>query len=317
MKRVVACFVLIILAAAAVFVGACRVILAGRNQASPAAPPPVAAVETPELPEETPVLPSVESSPAPSVVPSAEPTPARYEGEAIAEYALQFNGYDYNYGGTAPETGFDCSGLVYYVYKQFGYRLSRVAETQARDGMAVGTLEELLPGDLICFSWHGRRYINHVGLYIGNGEFIHAMDSAHDVLITSLEEYLQNHDWVARRIVGAVEKKTPQQIEAEEQYDRILAERAAAAATPTPSAAPITPPPSTIPDAAAIDRAEEERRHQEEIAQAWREIRGEESPSPVPTAPPTEETPPEVEEEIPLPEAPAAGPSAPGLIQIH
>ena len=152
-------------------------------------------------------------------MPAPVPTQTPYEGELIADYALQYDGYKYNYGGEDPETGFDCSGFVYYVFKHFGYRLNRVAEDQARNGEPVEEIEDLLPGDVICFSWITSNYINHVGIYIGDGKFIHAMDSANDVLITSLEEYLETHRWKGRRIIGAMEKKTAARIEAEERQD--------------------------------------------------------------------------------------------------
>ena len=95
-------------------------------------------------------------------------------GRQIAEYALQFVGYDYVWGGTSPSTGFDCSGLMYYVYSQFGYQLNRVAEDQARNGVHVDP-SELQPGDILCFYSNG--YIGHVGMYIGNGQFVHAANS--------------------------------------------------------------------------------------------------------------------------------------------
>ena len=83
--------------------------------------------------------------PTPSPTPSPSPTPVPYEGEEIAQYALQFNGYRYNYGGMDPSTGFDCSGLVYYVFRQFGYKLNRVAADQALNGIEVKTKADLLP----------------------------------------------------------------------------------------------------------------------------------------------------------------------------
>lgn len=223
--------------------------------------------------------------PTPSPSPAPLPTPVPYEGEEIAQYALQFNGYRYNYGGMDPSTGFDCSGLVYYVFRQFGYKLNRVAEGQALNGSKVEKQEDLLPGDIVCFSWITSSYINHVGIYIGDGKFIHAMDSAHDVLITKLDEYLETHRCVMRRIVGAEEKLSLSVIEALERQDaealaarmaeeeRIAAEQAKNA-SPTP-----TPPPAFIPDAGAISKAEAEEQHRKEIEEAWRAIWEEEESS--------------------------------------
>ncbi len=248
--------------------------------------------------------PSITPTPAPTPAPSPVPTKEPYEGELIAQYALQFDGGKYTYAGSDPSTGFDCSGLVFYVYRQFGYRLHRVAADQATDGASVNTLEELLPGDVVCFSWHTNNDINHAGIYIGDGLFIHAMDTAHGILITSLEEYLQTHKWKARRIVGCVQKLTLEEIEAMEQQEWAIQwaiaeeERLEKERLEKEAAAKTTPPPATIPDPDAGRREEEERRRQEEITQAWEEILQEE---PVPEEPVPEEP---VPEEIPVIEAP-------------
>ena len=168
-----------------------------------------------------PVQETAEPTPSLSPVPVPTPTEPPYEGELIADYALQFDGYDYLYGGKDPETGFDCSGLVFYVYRQFGYRLNRVAEDQAKNGAEGEDLEDLLPGDVLCFSWITGSYINHVGLYIGDGCFIHAMDSEHGVLISSLEEYLETHKVYPRRIIGEVEKRSLADIVAQERWEEM------------------------------------------------------------------------------------------------
>ncbi len=226
--------------------------------------------------------PAVTASPSPSLSPAATetpaPTPVPYEGEEIAQYARQFDGGTYRYAGKDPATGFDCSGLVYYVYRQFGYRLNRVAADQATNGIAVEKLEELLPGDILCFSWHGSSYINHAGIYIGEGDFIHAMDSAHGVLITSVEEYLQTHDWKARRIVGCMQKFTPEELAAIERQEEYLIwqQQEEAKRQAEKQAAAETPPPSVIPAADVLEqqakREEEERLRKEEIEKAWEEI---------------------------------------------
>ena len=245
------------------------------------------------------ITPAPTPLPTPSPAPTPVPTPAPYEGQLVADYALQYDGYKYNYGGEDPETGFDCSGFVYYVYKHFGYRLNRVAEDQARNGEPVEEIEDLLPGDVICFSWITSNYINHVGIYIGDGKFIHAMDSTNDVLITSLEEYLETHRWKGRRIIGTMEKKTAARIEAEERQDaealalmmaeqeQLEAERKAQEA-----ASAYTPPPAYIPETSGgLTEEEEAERHRQEIEEAWREIWEEESqeadtaPQPAPDDP--------------------------------
>ena len=122
------------------------------------------------------------------------------KGQQIAQYALQFLGYDYCWGGKDPSTGFDCSGLVYYVYSQFGYSLNRVAQDQARNGVAVSA-DALQPGDILCF-YSGSSYIGHVGIYIGDGMFVHAQNSATGVVITDLNGHYGQRGFEARRIVG-------------------------------------------------------------------------------------------------------------------
>ena len=121
------------------------------------------------------------------------------KGQQIAQYALQFLGYDYCWGGKDPSTGFDCSGLVYYVYSQFGYTLNRVAQDQARNGVAVSA-DALQPGDILCF-YSGSSYIGHAGIYIGNGMFVHAQNSATGVVITELAGHYADRGYEARRIV--------------------------------------------------------------------------------------------------------------------
>ena len=118
-------------------------------------------------------------------------------GKQIANYALQYVGYNYCWGGRSPDTGFDCSGLVYYVYQQFGYTLNRVAADQALNGVHV---DDLQPGDVLCF-YSGSSYIGHSGIYIGDGKFVHAANSATGVIVTSLEGYYSSRGYEARRIV--------------------------------------------------------------------------------------------------------------------
>ena len=120
-------------------------------------------------------------------------------GREIADYALKFVGYNYCWGGKDPSTGFDCSGLMYYVYSQFGYTLNRVAADQARNGVHVDP-SDLQPGDLLCFYSSGS-YIGHVGMYIGNNQFVHASTSTTGVIISELSGYYTNRGFEARRIV--------------------------------------------------------------------------------------------------------------------
>ena len=132
-----------------------------------------------------------------------EVTISKTTGEEIVDYAKNFLGYDYVYGGTSPKTGFDCSGLTYYVYKHFGYTLSRTSTAQAKNGKEVAK-SELQPGDLLIFKNQALTKIGHVGIYIGNNKMIHASEPGIGVVITDLDArgYNYNKRYVtARRIV--------------------------------------------------------------------------------------------------------------------
>ncbi len=92
-------------------------------------------------------------------------------GQAVVELAKQHLGKAYVYGATGPNN-FDCSGLVYYVYKQMGVTLNRVANDQMTNGTYVSA-DALQPGDIVGFT-NGSGYVNHVGIYAGNGMMIHS-----------------------------------------------------------------------------------------------------------------------------------------------
>lgn len=99
-------------------------------------------------------------------------------GQAIADYAVQFVGNPYSYGGTSLTKGADCSGFVQSVYKHFGYSLPRIAADQAGAGRAVKT-SNLQPGDLLFY--HG---FGHVAIYIGGGEVVHASNATSGIKIS-------------------------------------------------------------------------------------------------------------------------------------
>lgn len=121
-------------------------------------------------------------------------------GEKIADKALSYEGVPYVYGGASP-SGFDCSGLMYYVYGQFGYSLSRGAGGQyLYNGKSVAK-DSLKPGDLLFF-YDSIGDIGHVGMYIGNGRFVHASSSKGKVVTADLfTEYYDGVYAGARRIV--------------------------------------------------------------------------------------------------------------------
>lgn len=114
--------------------------------------------------------------------------PVSSVGEQVAAMAAQYLGVHYVYGGSSP-SGFDCSGLTMYLYKQFGYSLPHTASGQyANCGYKVSR-SELQPGDLVFFSSPSSGgSINHVAIYIGNGQIIHARYSVGKVYTNSLSE---------------------------------------------------------------------------------------------------------------------------------
>lgn len=121
-------------------------------------------------------------------------------GQDIVNFAGRFLGYKYRWGGTSPDTGFDCSGFVYYVFKNFGITVNRVASDQAANGVHVDA-GSIQPGDILCF-YSGSSYIGHVGIYIGNNKFIHASNSTTGVIISDLSGYYVTRGFEARRLVG-------------------------------------------------------------------------------------------------------------------
>ncbi len=128
--------------------------------------------------------------------------PENFDGELaqrIVEYALQYKGYPYVWATAGPNT-FDCSGFTSYVYKQFGYTLSRSSKDQINNGAPISKAD-LQPADIVLFSRNGS-YVTHVGLYIGDGKFIHASTSTTGVIISDLNtNYYINCYYAARRII--------------------------------------------------------------------------------------------------------------------
>lgn len=119
-------------------------------------------------------------------------------GASLVEYAARFLGTPYVYGGTSP-SGFDCSGFVYYVYKQFGYTLNRTAAAQNSNGIWVAR-NNLKPGDIVLFNTSGG--ISHAGIYVGNDQFIHAVKPGTPVQYDSLSSSYYSTRYVsARRII--------------------------------------------------------------------------------------------------------------------
>ncbi len=122
-------------------------------------------------------------------------------GQQIANYALQYLGYNYVYGAESPKDGFDCSGLTYYVYGQFGYDLSRTASQQYKNNGSSVSKDSLQQGDLVFFSSNGSS-VTHVGIYIGDGQFVHASTSTTGVIISDLSSAYYTKAWFgAKRVI--------------------------------------------------------------------------------------------------------------------
>lgn len=118
-------------------------------------------------------------------------------GAALLTQSQKCIGVPYVYGGYSP-SGFDCSGLVYYVLTQMGYPAARTAAAQYDMGYYVDR-SELLPGDLVFFSENGGS-ISHVGIYAGGNQFLHAPNTGSVVSYGSLSGYWSDHYHCARRI---------------------------------------------------------------------------------------------------------------------
>lgn len=120
--------------------------------------------------------------------------------ENVASDAHNYIGYRYVYGTSGPST-FDCSGFTSYLYRQYGVTLPRTSTSQGAYGTYVDK-SALIPGDIVCFSNRSDRRINHVGVYIGDGNFIHASTSVRGVVMDSLySNYYVNHYVTARRVL--------------------------------------------------------------------------------------------------------------------
>ncbi len=123
--------------------------------------------------------------------------PAEPLGLRAAHYARRLLGIPYRWGGDSPQTGFDCSGFVRFVYSHFGLALPHSSYADYDLGVRVAR-QSLLPGDLVFFDGVG-----HVGMYIGGGRFIHAPHTGTDVQVTSLSDpwYRASYDGARRLVV--------------------------------------------------------------------------------------------------------------------
>jgi cell wall-associated NlpC family hydrolase len=124
------------------------------------------------------------------------PSPARADN-SIVERALGFLGIKYKFASENENRGFDCAGLVKRTFALAGIRMPRTAAAQFREGCSVKR-EELLPGDLVFFKQTYKNGISHVGIYIGDGRFVHAASTPRRVQIDRLDA-----PYYASRFAGA------------------------------------------------------------------------------------------------------------------
>ncbi|TAH67742.1 MAG: hypothetical protein EWM47_08710 [Anaerolineaceae bacterium] len=119
-------------------------------------------------------------------------------GNEIANYAQKFVGNRYVWGGTSLTKGADCSGFVYTIYQQFGYKLDRVSKDQARTAGRKVNIGDRQPGDLIFYT-NSKGVVNHVAMYIGNDKIVHAASSRQGIIIS---QYNYRKVYSVRRVVN-------------------------------------------------------------------------------------------------------------------
>ncbi len=118
--------------------------------------------------------------------------------KTIVQYAMQSVGTAYKWGGQTPLEGFDCSGLIVYTHKKAGIKIPRMTSMQLKNGRIV-QFSDIQPADLIFFNNPDKNQGLHVGLYIGDGKFIHSPGKGHNVLVASLNNIYFKKNYIGAR----------------------------------------------------------------------------------------------------------------------
>jgi cell wall-associated NlpC family hydrolase len=178
-----------------VVVAALAVVLVRPYHARAATVAPPVTPPDPAPTDATPVVPQLPTVPAPTRTPQVHAKQSRLTfGIRVVDYAKRFRGVRYSWGGTSPRSGFDCSGFVRFVYAHFGISLAHSSYAQFGDGRRVSR-SSLRPGDLVFFDGLG-----HVGIYVGNGRFIHAPHTGTRVRVEQLAGWYNSRFDGARRL---------------------------------------------------------------------------------------------------------------------
>ena len=126
------------------------------------------------------------------------PAPAHSDSSQAAATATRMVGTPYRYGGTTPK-GFDCSGLVYYSYRQAGQVVPRTSSAQFSAARRIN-LKDAQPGDLLFFA--SRKSVDHVAIYLGDNSFVHAPSSGKRVSVERMSKpYYRDHFVTAGRLL--------------------------------------------------------------------------------------------------------------------
>ena len=139
----------------------------------------------------------------------------------MARQALSFRGVPYRFGGRS-RNGVDCSGLIQTVWKKYGLMLPRTSVEQFKTGIPVPK-DRMKPGDLVFFKNTYKRGISHVGIFVGEGKFVHAANSRKGVIVTSLSQAYYQNRWAGARRVALEKLPEPSEVQTQ-QYSVLVTE---------------------------------------------------------------------------------------------